>query len=157
MGEDRYRRGLYTFWRRTIPYPSMTTFDAPSREICTLRRVRTNTPLQAFVTLNDPVYVEIAQALARRIVKEGGTTPEARARYGLSLCLCRPPSTEQVQQVLKLYQNERERYHADAKAAVALVTDQLGRLPPGVEADDLAAWTVVANVLLNMDGVLTKG
>ena len=71
-GEDRYRRGLYTFWRRTIPYPSMTTFDAPSREICSVRRIRTNTPLQAFVTLNDPVYVEAAQALARRIVARGG-------------------------------------------------------------------------------------
>ena len=71
-GADRYRRGLYTFWRRTVPYPSMATFDAPSREICAIRRVRTNTPLQSFVTLNDPVYVEAAQALARRIVREGG-------------------------------------------------------------------------------------
>jgi hypothetical protein len=156
-GPDRYRRGLYTFWRRTIPYPSMTTFDAPSREICTVRRVRTNTPLQAFVTLNDPVYVEIAQALARRIVKEGGVSAEERARYGLSLCLCRPPTQEQVQQVLKLYRTERERYHKDAQAAVALATEQLGPLPAGMEADDLAAWTVVANVLLNLDGVLTKG
>jgi hypothetical protein len=156
-GADRYRRGLYTFWRRTIPYPSMTTFDAPSREICTIRRVRTNTPLQAFVTLNDPVYVEIAEALARRIAKEGGATAEERARYGLSLCLCRPPAAEQVQQVVKLYQGERERYRKDAKAAVALATEQLGPLPAGMEADDLAAWTVVANVLLNLDGVLTKG
>ena len=82
-GEDRYRRGLYTFWRRTIPYPSMTTFDAPSREICSVRRIRTNTPLQAFVTLNDPVYVEAAQALARRIIHEGGHRPEERCRYAL--------------------------------------------------------------------------
>src|SRR5438132_9015406 len=82
-GEDRYRRGLYTFWRRTIPYPSMAAFDAPSRETCNIRRIRTNTPLQAFVTLNDPVYVECAQALARRIVKEGGTTTEERARFSL--------------------------------------------------------------------------
>src|SRR5207244_3435749 len=74
-GEDRYRRGLYTFWRRTVPYPSMATFDAPSRETCTVRRIRTNTPLQAFVTLNDPVYVEAAQALARRVIKEGGASP----------------------------------------------------------------------------------
>ena len=73
QGEDRYRRGLYTFWRRTVPYPSMAVFDAPSREICAIRRVRTNTPLQSLVTLNDPVYVEAAQALARRIVREGGT------------------------------------------------------------------------------------
>src|SRR5205823_4410111 len=86
-GEDKYRRGLYVFWRRTVPYPSMATFDAPSREQCTLRRVQTSTPLQAFVTLNDPVYVECAQALARRIVKDGGATPEERAKYGLKLCL----------------------------------------------------------------------
>ncbi|HJT77093.1 MAG TPA: DUF1553 domain-containing protein, partial [Gemmataceae bacterium] len=156
-GADRHRRGLYTFWRRTIPYPSMTTFDAPSREICTLRRIRTNTPLQAFVTLNDPVYVEAAQALARRIVKEGGTTAEARVRYGLALCLCRPPRSEEVQNLLALYEAERARYRGDAKAALALATDQLGPLPPGAEADDLAAWTVVANVLLNLDGVLAKG
>ena len=89
-GEDRYRRGLYTFLRRTSPYPSMTTFDAPTRETCTSRRFRTNTPLQAFVTLNDPAYVEAAQALARRIVREGGETAEERARFGLELALVRP-------------------------------------------------------------------
>jgi hypothetical protein len=156
-GADRHRRGLYTFWRRTIPYPSMTTFDAPSREICTVRRIRTNTPLQAFVTLNDPVYVEAAQAVARRVVKEGGTTAEGRARYGLRLCLCRPPSEAQVQQVLALYQSEREHYRKDTKAALKLATDPLGPLPPGADAAEMAAWTVVANVLLNLDGVLTKG
>jgi hypothetical protein len=156
-GEDRYRRGLYTFWRRTIPYPSMTTFDAPSREICTIRRIRTNTPLQAFVTLNDPVYVEAAQALARRIVKEGGSSAEARARFGLRLCLARPPQAEQVQDVMALYRSEYEHYHKDAKAALELATQPLGPVPPGMDAGELAAWTVVANVLLNLDGVLTKG
>ncbi len=79
-GEDRYRRGLYTYWRRTVPYPSMAVFDAPSREICSLRRISTNTPLQAFVTMNDPVYVEAAQSLARRIVGEGGPTSTAAPR-----------------------------------------------------------------------------
>src|SRR5205807_2742279 len=96
-GEDRYRRGLYTFWRRTVPYPSMATFDAPSRENCTLRRLPTNTPLQAFVTLNDPAYVEMAQALGRRIIREGGHSPEERTRYGLKLALARPPTDKQVQ------------------------------------------------------------
>jgi hypothetical protein len=156
-GEDRYRRGLYTFWRRTVPYPSMATFDAPSREICSIRRIRTNTPLQAFVTLNDPVYVEIAQALARRIVREGGSTAEERARFGLRLCLARPPRPEQVKQVTALWQSTREHYCNDAQAALALATEPLGPLPTGMEADDLAAWTVVSNVLLNLDGVLTKG
>ena len=84
-GEDRYRRALYTTWRRSNPYPSMATFDAPSREVCTVRRPRTNTPLQALVTLNDPVYVEAAQALARRMVREGGSTDPERAVRGLSL------------------------------------------------------------------------
>jgi mono/diheme cytochrome c family protein len=157
QGEDRYRRGLYTFWRRTVPYPSMATFDAPSREICAVRRVRTNTPLQAFVTLNDAVYVEAAQALARRIVKEGGATIEERARFGLRLCLARPPQSELVQRVTALFQSEREHYRKHLNEALALATEPLGPLPSGMAADELAAWTVVANVLLNLDGVLTKG
>jgi hypothetical protein len=157
QGADRYRRGLYTFWRRTIPYPSMATFDAPSRETCTVRRIRTNTPLQAFITLNDPVYVEASQALARRILKEGGSTAEERASFGLRLCLARPADPEQVQQVLALFEGEREHYRKDAQAALALATDPLGPLPAGMDAAEAAAWTVVANVLLNMDGVLTKG
>jgi hypothetical protein len=156
-GEDRYRRGLYTFWRRTVPYPSMATFDATSRETCTVRRIRTNTPLQAFVTLNDPVYVECAQALARRILKEGGSSAEERARFALGLCLCRPARPEQVRQVMKLFETEREHYRKDSKAAMAMASDPLGPLPPGVDEAEAAAWTVVANVLLNLDAVLMKG
>jgi hypothetical protein len=156
-GEDRYRRGLYTFWRRTVPYPSMATFDAPSRELCSIRRVRTNTPLQAFVTLNDPVYVECAQALARRIVKEGGTTVEERARFGLRLCLCRPPQEKEVRQILSLFEEQREHYVRKPEEALALAAEPLGPLPEGMDAAELAAWTVVANVLLNLDGVMVKG
>ena len=157
QGSDKYRRALYTFWRRTVPYPSMATFDAPSREICAIKRVRTNTPLQAFVTLNDPVYVEAAQALARRIVREGGSNLEDRVRYALQLCLCRPPRSEQVEQLIELYQGELVRYQKNREAAVALATEPLGPLPAGMDPADLAAWTTVANVLLNLDGVLTKG
>jgi hypothetical protein len=155
-GEDRYRRGLYTYWRRTVPYPSMAAFDAPSREICTVRRISTNTPLQAFVTLNDPAYVEMAQALARRIVTEGGATDEDRAAFGLRLCLCRPAHEAQVSQVVALLRAERDAYGQDIDAAARLTTNP--QLPPldGRDPADLAAWTVVANVLLNLDGVLTK-
>jgi hypothetical protein len=156
IGEDRYRRGLYTFWRRTVPYPSMATFDAPSRENCTIRRIATNTPLQAFVTLNDPVFVEAAQALARRIVAEGGTSPEACAAYGLKLCLSRPAQPAQVRELAALYQQELARYRSDLAAAQAMATDPLGPLPAGHNPAELAAWTVVSNVLLNLDGVLTK-
>ncbi|MBI3863164.1 MAG: DUF1553 domain-containing protein, partial [Planctomycetia bacterium] len=155
-GEDRYRRGLYTFWRRTVPYPSMATFDAPSRELCTVRRIRTNTPLQAFVTLNDPVYVEAAQALARRIVKEGGSTVADRARFAIKLCRVRPPHAEQVDQLVALYEHELADYRADVKSAALLATDPLGPIPKGMDPAELAAWTVVSNVLLNLDGVLTK-
>jgi hypothetical protein len=155
-GEDRYRRGLYTFWRRTVPYPSMAVFDAPSREICAIRRVRTNTPLQSLVTLNDPVYVEAAQALARRIVRDGGLTTRSRARHGLQLCLGKPPSSEQVQPLVALYTDLHTRYSNDLKAAVALATGPLGPLPAGMAPAELAAWTAVANVLLNLDSVLTK-
>jgi hypothetical protein len=156
-GEDRYRRGLYTFWRRTVPYPSMATFDAPSRELCAVRRIRTNTPLQAFVTLNDPVYVEAAQALARRIVREGGPTAEDRAAFALRLCLARPPHQRQVADLVSLYRSEVEHYRGDTKSAEAMATEPLGTLPAGADLPEHAAWTVVANVLLNMDAVLTKG
>jgi hypothetical protein len=156
-GEDKHRRALYTFWRRTIPYPSMATFDAPSRELCSVRRTRTNTPLQAFVTLNDPVYVEAAQALARRVVAEGGASPEDRVRYALRLCLSRPPADEQVAALTALYRTERDRYTDDRASAVALSTEPLGPLPLGADPAELAAWTTIANVLLNLDAVLTKG
>ena len=157
MGEDRYRRGLYTFWRRTVPYPSMATFDAPSREICTVRRISTNTPLQAFVTMNDPVYVECAQSLGRRLIKEGGASPEERARYGLRLALARQPSDAQVASLVALYKGEFERYQKDPAAAKKMASDPLGPLPAGVSDAEAAAWSVVGNVLLNLDGVLTKG
>jgi hypothetical protein len=109
------------------------------------------------VTLNDPVYVEAAQALARRIVREGGSSPEARARFALQLCLARPPRAEQLDPLVTLYTAEYERYHKNQQAAVALATEPIGPLPPGMEPADLAAWTTVANVLLNLDGLLTKG
>jgi len=156
-GDDRYRRGLYTFWRRTIPYPSMAAFDAPSRELCQVKRVRSNTPVQAFVTLNDPVYLEAAQALARRIVWEGGTNLEDRVSYALRLCTCRPPEARQVETLVRLYQHELEKYRRVSVNAEKLATQPLGPLPKGSNTAELAAWTVVANVLLNLDGVLTKG
>lgn len=157
QGTDRYRRGLYTVWRRTVPYPSMATFDAPSRETCTLRRLPTNTPLQAFVTLNDPVYVESAQALARRIVREGGKDTGARVRFGLSLVLSRVPTNEQERALVRLFESERAHYRERAEDARRLASEPLGALPDGWDPAEAAAWTVVANVLLNLDGVLSKG
>jgi hypothetical protein len=156
-GEDRYRRGLYVFWRRTVPYPSLATFDAPSRETCTLRRTPTNTPLQAFVTLNDPVYVEAAEALGRRILREGGRSARDRVRFALRLCLAEPPQPPQVKTLVELYEKELAHYRQDRTAAQKLATDRLGALPKGMDAAEAAAWTSVANVLLNLDSVLTRG
>ncbi|HEX8915382.1 MAG TPA: DUF1553 domain-containing protein [Humisphaera sp.] len=155
-GEDRYRRGLYTFWRRTVPYPSMQTFDAPSREFCTIRRIHTSTPLQAFVTMNDPVYVECSQVLGRRLVKEGGAAPEDRVRFGLKLVLNRPATDEQVKPLVKLYEAELAHYKQDEADAKKLATEPAGPLPAGLTAPEAAAWTVVANVLLNLDGAMTR-
>jgi len=156
-GEDRYRRGLYTVWRRTIPYPSLATFDAPSRESCTFRRLPTNTPLQAYVTLNDPVFIEAAQALGRRLVREGGTTTGQRIRFGLRLALGRPATRSEVAGLKKLFDAELAHYRHAEKDALKLATEPLGDLPKDFSAAEAAAWTVVANVLLNLDGVLVKG
>jgi hypothetical protein len=155
-GEDRYRRGLYTTWRRSNPYPSMATFDAPNREVCIVRRVRTNTPLQALVTLNDPVYVEASQALARRLVAEGGSTSADRAQFGFRLCVARAAREDEVARLVQLYEKSLARLSQNSNDAEKLATDPLGPTPTGINVAELAAWTVVANVLLNMDETLMK-
>jgi mono/diheme cytochrome c family protein len=152
-GEDRYRRAVYTTWRRSNPYPSMTTFDAPNREVCTVRRSRTNTPLQALVTLNDPVYIEAAQALARRIVASG-STPVDKVDWGFRLCLARRPNPEELSRLVQLHETTRSVLAKDLEKALRLATEPLGPVPPGADVADLAAWTVVANVLLNLDEML---
>jgi hypothetical protein len=155
-GDDKYRRGLYTTWRRSNPYPSMATFDAPNREVCTVRRVRTNTPLQALVTLNDPVYIEAAQALARRIVKDGGSTSADKVRFGFRACLSRPPTDDELSRLVKLYGQALARFAQNADEAKRLATEPLGPPPPEMNVTDLAAWTVVGNVLLNLDETVMK-
>jgi hypothetical protein len=151
-GDDKYRRGLYTFWKRTSPYPSFMSFDAPSREFCVVRRPRTNTPLQALTTLNDPVYVEAAQALAKRMIKEGGQDPTARATRGFRIVLARMPQPAEIQRLAALYQSEAEHYRNDTKAAEAFI----GGSQKDFDTPELAAWTVVANVLLNLDEAMSK-
>ncbi|MDB5348846.1 MAG: type protein [Planctomycetota bacterium] len=154
-GEDRYRRGLYTTWRRSNPYPSMTTFDAPNREVCLVRRSRTNTPLQALVTLNDPVYVESAQALSRRMVS-GGKSPAEKARLGFRLCLARQASEEEVSRLVALFETSFAEFSKDRAKALKLATEPIGPAPKDADVAELAAWTVVGNVLLNLDEMLMK-
>ena len=154
-GEDRYRRGLYTTWRRSNPYPSMATFDAPNREVCTVRRDRTNTPLQALVTLNDPVYVEAAQSLARIMLK-AGENPSDRLKAGFERCLARSPGEAELDRLVKLFEQVRTRYAEDAELAKKMATDPLGPAPKDMDLADLASLTVAANVLLNLDEILMK-
>jgi hypothetical protein len=155
-GADRYRRGIYTTWRRSNPYPSMATFDAPNREVCTVRRGRTNTPLQALVTLNDPVYVEAAQALGRWVVAEAGPTTADRVAYAFRLVLSRPPTAQEESRLLKLYETSHAKFEKHPDSAKRLATEPIGPLPKDVSAPEMAAWTVVGNVLLNLDETLMK-
>ena len=134
----------------------MATFDAPNREVCTVRRVRTNTPLQALVTLNDPVNVEAAQALARRVVKEGGQSVADKARYGFRLTLSRPPHEVELARLVNLYDRSLTRFQQNAEDAVRMATDPLGAAPADANVAELAAWSVVGNVMLNLDETVMK-
>ena len=147
-GEDRYRRGLYTFAKRTAPYPAATTFDAPSRELCTVRRITTNTPLQALVTLNDTAFVEMAQALARQM-QMAGATPEEWIANGLQRALVRPAKPEEVAVLKDLYE-VRLKHAADHPEEAKKLA------PNGTPVAELAALTAVANVILNLDEFLNK-
>ena len=153
QGEDQYRRGIYTFIRRTSPYPSMITFDAPSREICTARRVRTDTPLQALTTLNDRVFFESAQALARRILSESGPDARTRATYGFRLCTARRPAAQELNRIVAFYHLQFEKFRGDREAAQRVTGREDDRDGDMVA---LAAWTVVSNALLNLDETISK-
>jgi hypothetical protein len=146
-GEDRYRRGLYTFIRRTVRYPSMTVFDAPSHETSTVRRPRSNTPLQALTTLNDPAFFEAAKAMGQRIVNEGGADLSSRATYGFRLVMSRRPSVFEVNGLVSAFEKERQYFQSHQTEAGSVA----GK--PDIE---LAAWTMVSNALLNLDGTITK-
>ena len=150
-GEDRHRRSVYTEVKRNSPYPSFSTFDAPNRETCTIRRGRTNTPLQAFVTLNDPVFIEAAQALARRIVTEGGKTTPERLAWAFRQCLSRPPVAIELKRLTALVDETQAAFAADAAHAQKMATDPIGPVPAGAKVTELATWSSVANVIMNLD------
>jgi len=155
-GDDIYRRGLYTAWRRTGHYPSFATFDAPSREVCTIQRSRTNTPLQALVTLNDPVYVEAAQGLGRLLIQEAGDDFAARMELAFERALARSPKAEEVAVLKRVYDEALAEYRENPEAATAMATDPRGPLPEGMDVADAAAMTVVGNVILNLDELINK-
>ncbi len=153
--EDRWRRGLYTYWKRTTPYPSMTAFDAGSREVCQIRRIHTDTPLQALVTLNDPVYLEAAGALAKRMCTEAAD-PTGRATRGLRLALIRPLHDGEIEPLLHLRRDVQAAFEAEPDKASAFLKAARATVPQGMKAEEMAAWTVVANSILNLDEFLTR-
>ncbi|MEM9021518.1 MAG: DUF1553 domain-containing protein [Planctomycetota bacterium] len=155
-GDDIYRRGLYTAWRRTGHYPSFAAFDAPARDICTVKRPRTNTPLQALVTLNDPVYIEAAQGLARRVIEQARDDFDARIALAFERALARPAREAEVAVLREVYDAALADYRDNPEAATAMATDPRGPLPEGMDAADAAAMTVVGNVILNLDEFINK-
>jgi hypothetical protein len=155
-GKDLYRRSMYTFWKRTVPPPSLGTFDAPDREKCTARRLLTNTPLQALVLMNDPTYVEAARALAQRTVTEAGRNPAHRIRYAFRLATAREPDQREMQLLQNLARQELSHYRRDKDAALKLLGVGESSVDPKLNPSELAAWTTVASAILNLDETITK-
>ena len=155
-GESLYRRSLYTFWKRTAPPPSMSTFDAPSRENCTVRRPRTNTPLQALALMNDKQYIDAARKLAERMIVDGGSTVDSRLNYGFRWVTARLPNAHELEVLRKTLDKQIGIFQADPTAAEKLVT--YGDSPRNAKLDliEYAAWTMVANLLINLDETITK-
>lgn len=155
-GEGLYRRSLYTFWRRTSPPPNMTVFDAPSREVCTVRRPSTSTPLQPLVLLNDPQFVEAGRALGERMLREGGPTPAERLALAFRLAATRRPTDRELQVLVRLYEKQRAAFAADIEAARQYL--RIGERPPtaGLDAVELAAAAATANAILNLDASVMK-
>jgi hypothetical protein len=155
--EKVHRRSLYTFWKRTAPPPQMNAFDAPSRETCIVRRERTNTPLQALVLLNETQFVECARALAQRVLREGGKSTEERMVYLFRLATARRPDGRELAELLSTYHDHLATFAKDLEAARKLIAVGESKPDARLIQSELAAWTMVANLVLNLDEVLNKG
>jgi hypothetical protein len=156
---ERYRRGLYTFRYRSIPYPVLQNFDSPNGDFACVRRARSNTPLQALTTLNEPIFVECAQGLALKTLHEGGTTDKERVAYAFRRCVSRQPTKDETDVLLRLLEKEQKRFaEPDLKPWEVAARDVANppKLPEGTTPAQAAAWTVVSRVLLNLDETITK-
>jgi hypothetical protein len=158
-GPDRYRRSLYTFRRRSMPDPALGNFDAPTGDLSCARRLRSNTPLAALTGLNEPIFVEAAQSLALRTLKEGGADDSSRIDRAFFLCTARLPSADEKREMLAFLEAQRKRIAdgwLDPREIATGNADALPALPPGATPQDAAAWTLVSRVLLNLDETVTK-
>jgi hypothetical protein len=156
-GDNLYRRSMYTFWKRTSPPPTMASFDAPSRESCTVRRERTNTPLQALIMMNDIQFVEAARKLAERMMTEAGTNPKQRITFAFRMATSRRPTADETALFLEMYHDHLAEYRKDQKAALKLLSVGEMKRNESLDVSELAAWTMIANLILNLDETLTKG
>jgi hypothetical protein len=157
--QDRYRRALYTFRYRSVPYPMLETFDAPNGNVSCVRRPRSNTPLQALTTLNEPLFVETARSLALKILAEGGKTDQQRIAYGFERCISRRPTPPENSELLSLLGKEQQRFASGELNPSDLLADdpkQTPALPKKITPTEAAAWTAVSRVLLNLDETITK-
>ena len=158
-GPDRYRRGLYTFRRRSTPYPMLQAFDAPNGDFSCVRRSRSDTPLQALTALNEPVFVECAQSLARKILEHPSTSDADRVSYGFRRAVGRPPTSQERDELLAVLAKQEKRVAEGWVNAQEVATgkdEAITGLPKGVTPTQLAAYTIVSRVLLNLDETITK-
>jgi hypothetical protein len=155
--EKVHRRSMYTFWKRTSPPPQMTTLDAPSREACAVRRERTDTPLQALLLMNEKQFVECARALAERTMHEAGPQPDARIAYMFKLATARPPDARESAELMALYQDHLANYTKNVESAKKLIAVGESKPDSKLNPSELAAWTLIGNLILNLDEVMNKG
>jgi hypothetical protein len=155
-GSDRFRRGMYTFWKRSLPFPSLTAFDTPSGEFSCPRRLRSNTPLQALTTLNEKAFVESAQAMALRVIKEGGNDNRSRTIYAFELCTGRKPKPVELNKLLKFWQEQYDYFENRTSAAVNVAVPDVKQMPEDVNLHKVAAWAMVSRAILNLDETITK-
>jgi hypothetical protein len=155
-GEALYRRSLYMYWKRTVPPPAMSSFDAPSREVCTVSRSRTNTPIQALALMNDVTFVEAARKMAERIVTEGGTKPSERITHAFRLATARKPTADELKILVDDFNYQLATYFAAPEAAAKLLGIGESQKNPNMDPRELAAYTAVANVILNLDETITR-
>ncbi len=156
QGEGLYRRTMYTFWKRTIPPPTLVAFDAPDRETCTVRRARTNTPLQALILMNDPTYVEAARVLAERILKAAGPTTDDRIALAFRLATARQPSPPEVAILRRILEAQQAENQSDPESAALLLQVGESSFDQGLDRLELAAWTAVTSSILNLDETITR-
>ncbi|MGI8603887.1 MAG: DUF1553 domain-containing protein [Verrucomicrobiales bacterium] len=155
-GDKLYRRSMYTYWKRSAPAPTMTIFDAPTREKCTAHRPRTNTPLQALVTLNDPQFVEAARFFALRLIREGGADAANRIDYAYGLALSRHATPREIDLLGRLAEDQRQAFTSDPEKAKKFLVVGETKIDASLDPAELAAWTLVASTVLNLDEVLTR-